>query len=504
VTNGIRCLALILVGVFLLVASSAALADETTWQLVVPPTYGTGCAGFPHETIDGTVIGCTPNNAGVAPSGFFSVAADGSVAFETWDGAGIWLAKPDGSFVHLDDSPGDGSPTISYDGSKVAFSRYDSVSDSTDLYSVNADGSDPQLVVSGKGKQYLWSPSISPDGSTVAYWCTPADQDDDTSRRCGPLTDGSYRNNGLMRVDIDGNNRRMILIGPGDNLDWGGPSGVSWSPDSQWLAMSGALTVNLGDNVWSAQDQLFDYRTDGSDLFNNADPTRQITHVEFSHTKPRSPTFPRFSPDGSHLLYMDYFDSGGNEGNFSYLIGTDGSNPHQVFLNDGGYAYDAFVPTATPTAPPPLVDMTHITVPSVAALRVRAASRRLGAHHLTVGTVGHEYSASVGKHVVASQFPVAGAVAHRTQKRGPHVDLLFSLGAAPEGVPLCVVPRVKNESLWEARHAITAANCTVGRIAHVFSRTVKKGHIVYAAPGASTHLPLLGKVAFAVSKGRRR
>ena len=35
------------------------------------------------------------------------------------------------------------------------------------------DGSDLHLVASGEGTQYLRVPTISPDGSTVAYWCGP-------------------------------------------------------------------------------------------------------------------------------------------------------------------------------------------------------------------------------------------------------------------------------------------------------------------------------------------
>ena len=315
---GIRYLVPVLVGAFLLVAAPSALGDETTYQLIVPPTNGTDCAGFPHETIGGTVTGCTPDNAGHANFGFFSVAADGSVVFQSDEGGfgSIWLVHPDGSFVQLDNSTLDYSPTISYDGSKVAFARYDlAASDPSadpsvnvsDIYSVNADGSDLQLVASGQGTQYLRVPTISPDGSTVAYWCGPGINGDLSSQGCGPLADGSYRNSGAMRLDVNGSNRRMIVIGPGDNLQPVGPSRFTWSPDSQWVAMDGTQTVDLGNDESTAQNQLYEYRTDGSDLFNNEDPTRQITHFAYDANDvfPHTPEFPRFSPDGSQLLYMD-------------------------------------------------------------------------------------------------------------------------------------------------------------------------------------------------------
>src|SRR5206468_12963759 len=136
----------------------------------------------------------------------YSAAADGSIVFMADDGTGgtgsIWLVKPDGSSVHLDDSLWDFGSTISYDGSKVVFARVDPATGSSDLYSVNSDGSDLQLVASGGGTNYLRLPSISPDGSAIAYWCGPVDPVTPTGQGCGPLTDGSYRENGVMRADI--------------------------------------------------------------------------------------------------------------------------------------------------------------------------------------------------------------------------------------------------------------------------------------------------------------
>jgi hypothetical protein len=231
-----------------------------------------------------------------------------------------------------------------------------------------------------------------------------------------------------MRVNADGTNPRMIVIGGGANLEPVGPTSLSWSPDSQWIAMDGLLQTT------DTERELFEYRTDGSDLFNNLDPTRQITHTAF----PNIPIYAQFNPDGSQLLYMDFVDGSADQGNFSYLIGVDGSNPHQIFLNPSTTcangscspgSYGRFIPTATPTAPPPLVDMTHITVPSVTALKVSAATATLSSVNLTVGAVSQSYSASVPAGSVVSQSPSAGAVAHRTERTGPPVNLVVSEGA---------------------------------------------------------------------------
>jgi serine/threonine-protein kinase len=198
---------------------------------------------------------------------------------------------------------------------------------------------------------------------------------------------------------------------------------------------------------------------------------------------------------------MDTYDDNGNQGNFTYLIDIDGTNRHEVPVN-----YGAFIPTATPVAPPPLVDMTHITVPSVGNLDLSEATSELVADNLTVGTVSYEYSETVGQNLVVSQSPSAGSVAHRTQKQGPPVDLVVSLGAAPTAPPpavVCVVPKVKGKRLGMAEPALTIAHCQVGQVKHAFSRTFKKGRVIAARPGAGRQLPDGAKVALTVSKGRR-
>jgi PASTA domain/WD40-like Beta Propeller Repeat len=426
VKSGLRCFPVVLFSVLLLALSPAALAGGDNYQLVTPNTYGAwpDCVGFVVMTLDGTENGCMPWPTELTPfpeSPRYSAAADGSIAFmvdeSTSGGQGsIWLAKPDGTAVELDSSIQDFDPTISYDGSKVVFARFDPKTWSSDIYSVNSDGSDLRLVVSGGGTNDLTLPSISPDGSTIAYWCGPARYATGAGTGCGPLTDGSYRIWGVMRANIDGTDPRMIVIGAGDAIEPGGPNGLSWSPDGKWLAVDGALTVYV-DGGQSGQEQIFEYHTDGSDLFANADPTRQITHEAY----PSEAIYPQFSPDGSKLLYVKTGDASG-----TYMIGVDGTDRRELPIPHG-----EFIPTAAPVPPPPLVDATHVAVPSVHSLRVAAARSRLAANHLRVGKVRHVFSAKVRKNRVLSQRPRAGAVAHRTQKLGPRVNLVVSRGRRP-------------------------------------------------------------------------
>lgn len=427
-----------LVTVVVLALSPAAMGNESTYKIAV--LYRNACPGIAIENVNGAISSCVEIPWEMRPASTeYSVATNGTIVFAPSSafGGGIWVVSPNGSMSMLDSSQYDNHPSISYDGSKIVFDRYEPATKSADIYSVNADGSDLHEIVSG-GANVLSVPVISPDGSSIAYWCgLPSYNPENTG--CGPLTDGSYRYDGVMRVNIDGSDRRMIVIGPGDNAEPAGPNGLSWSPDGKWLAMDGDLPVGTGPNgPWR---YLFKYHTDGSDLFNNDDPTRQITS---SNSAAYTPADAQFSPDGSQLLYMDWVDwkDTQDQGNFSYLIGADGSNPHQVFLNpdvtcpNGSCSppsYGVFIPTATPVAPPPLVDMTHIRVPSVRSQRVPAATRRLASVNLTVGTVSNTYSATIAQGAVVAQNPSAGAVAHRTKKLGPPVNLVVSKGAPPPG-----------------------------------------------------------------------
>src|SRR5262249_32829820 len=163
------------------------------------PSMSSDCLGFTIETTDGTAAGCTPRPADVSfINTGYSAAADGSVVFmandntdpSSGDQGSIWLVKPSGPAVHLGDPHWATNPTISYDGSKVTFARFDPVTWSSDIYTVNSDGSDLQLVVSGNRTNALNSPSISPDGSTIAYTCAPAKYATSAGQGCGPLTDG--------------------------------------------------------------------------------------------------------------------------------------------------------------------------------------------------------------------------------------------------------------------------------------------------------------------------
>jgi beta-lactam-binding protein with PASTA domain len=66
------------------------------------------------------------------------------------------------------------------------------------------------------------------------------------------------------------------------------------------------------------------------------------------------------------------------------------------------------------------------------------------------------------------------------------------------------VPRLKGKTLKAAEHAIRTRNCTVGKITHAPSQTVKKGRVISQKPRPSRHLQHGAKVNIRVSTGRRQ
>jgi Tol biopolymer transport system component len=96
----------------------------------------------------------------------------------TW---GLYAANADGSDVHLvvpsiDPANNDfwGGATYSADGSQIfytrSYKREYPVGSCCALWVVNADGSDPHEFVPNEGTAWEGQPSVSPDGTMVAFW----------------------------------------------------------------------------------------------------------------------------------------------------------------------------------------------------------------------------------------------------------------------------------------------------------------------------------------------
>ena len=67
----------------------------------------------------------------------------------------------------------------------------------------------------------------------------------------------------------------------------------------------------------------------------------------------------------------------------------------------------------------------------------------------------------------------------------------------------CTVPKLKGKKLAAAKHAITSAGCTVGKVKKAFSTKVKKGRVISSKPKTGKKLDYQAKVALTVSKGAK-
>ncbi|MGH3002496.1 MAG: PASTA domain-containing protein [Gaiellaceae bacterium] len=73
----------------------------------------------------------------------------------------------------------------------------------------------------------------------------------------------------------------------------------------------------------------------------------------------------------------------------------------------------------------------------------------------------------------------------------------FSLVPKP-----CLVPRLRSKTLKRAKRSIRAQACTLGKVKHVTSSTIKKGHVISQKPRAGRRLKHGARINLVVSNGR--
>jgi Tol biopolymer transport system component len=388
---------------------------------VIAPSWIIQCKGYLVETAVDAFTTCV---SGHGRTGFYSSTSidaasnDAIVYSDLSAGPGgadgpIWLSRPNAAPLELDSNVNDFEPTISADGSLVTFARdapaVGDISGGSDIYTIHSDGSDLTLVASGTGTNgmYLSNPTLSPDGSAIAYACGSIDHSyAENNKFCGPLFDGTFRTGGLMLMNADGSDKRMIVNQVGSDL--------SWSPDGQWIATVGSCP--------GCQSQIFAYRTDGSDLFMGAAKSRQVTSEATA-----GPWDPQFSPDGSKILYQIDLNA--------YEIDRDGTNRHEVFVAppDLGITVPGlFVPAeSVHGGPSAAVAPTQVPVPDVRRIRFRVARARLAKWRLVAKITRRRYS-QVSWGSVISQSPRQNTYARLGQDGAPTVvKLVISRGSRP-------------------------------------------------------------------------
>lgn len=181
-------------------------------------------------------------------------------------------------------SYGEYAPMWSPDGTQIAFTRdWKTTPFSTDLFVMDADGSNPVNLTNGVGT-YNYMGDWSPDGFWILF----------ISNRSGSLA--------LWKMHPDGSDPQVVFN------DAGPESGAAWSPDGSRIALS-RLSGTTSLDIWVVN-------ADGSGA-------TQLT----SQVAPEAQ--PTWSPDGSRIAYLHSY------GSYSdiWAMNADGSNPINLTNN---------------------------------------------------------------------------------------------------------------------------------------------------------------------------
>ena len=195
-----------------------------------------------------------------------SEATNGRIAFSAVDGTTwqIYSVELDGSgltqLTHVPDTEVAEDPVWSPDGARIAYVVDENGGNGpTKIWVMNADGSDPRLLIEGAGS--FWSPAWSPDGNRIAF------------------AHGDPSN--LYVVNSDGTDLTQVTQTQG-NPPVGSPS---WSPDGSRIVVGGEGEVQ----------HLYVMNADGTGL------TPLLDQPGFRANEAGFEGFPAWSPDGSTI-----------------------------------------------------------------------------------------------------------------------------------------------------------------------------------------------------------
>jgi Tol biopolymer transport system component len=248
---------------------------------------------------------------------------------------GIYLMNPDGSEERLLTSMG--IPTAlhwSADRSKIVFDG----GPANDTYVINADGTGERQLTNtvpdqlrGRWNNQEQFPTISPDGSRIAF---EADQ--------APLSEDA--NSEIYVVNPDGTGFTNLTNSPGGDFR------PVWSPDGSKIAYVGSFRLWImnadgsgqvqisGDGfvertapTWSPDGRMLAFLVLVGDIFNHTGYELHVVSVDGSGERSIATgnilSDPIWSPDGSRIVY-------GEEFQFVVVINPDGSNRRQLTGGD--------------------------------------------------------------------------------------------------------------------------------------------------------------------------
>jgi Invasin, domain 3/PASTA domain len=117
------------------------------------------------------------------------------------------------------------------------------------------------------------------------------------------------------------------------------------------------------------------------------------------------------------------------------------------------------------------------------------------------GGAGGTYTATISSTHNAGTVTLTGTDLSVDPSESAHATLETKALPAPKKKG-CVVPKLRGDSLGDAKRALRRAHCAVGKVTRKAGGKVRKGHVISSRPGKGAHRKRGARIALVLSRGR--